>query len=420
MNTSDTPSSSKNGRVRNAGPIGLQSRSNPVAYNPAGLVKRAAAKKGKSASSSAAVSAAASSSSSSSVATAVTPTLVTPVEVLDSDEEMVAGSPGLDADPTRKEVIEQLSSHLIGGSVDEKRGMLKELFANRVLIAARIKLLVVGDERIGVRLAESFQSLVPSSTTRLNSKKLSELIYDITVIFEEFKERLPDGLSRTSNFMSRLLSLTSDAVSLARNIALDKRQAKLKNCTVKLTGQQLTRRFLVGGKRSEDAAHHGCPFCDSSHRCVDEPSSNAETHRANVQALVDYRDLKVAYDASVARGVPFVRGGKTYARAPKAPTPKPIYFVCHCRQQHCWGDKPSETSCVIGCLDEEADRYGRDSKGKCLCPLCKCKCRVAFKVSLNTSLFIISFIVTYQSLSAGSISGCSRRTTATRFGAGAG
>ena len=37
MNT--TPSNSKNDRDRNAGLVGLQRRSNPVAYNPADLVR---------------------------------------------------------------------------------------------------------------------------------------------------------------------------------------------------------------------------------------------------------------------------------------------------------------------------------------------------------------------------------------------
>jgi len=107
--------------------------------------------------------------------------------------------------------------------VKEKSSMLREHYTHRMIIASQIKLLVIGQERVGNRLADRFLSIVPRSTTQVTSKQLSEKIHDIHVIFEEFNQRYPDGLSRTSNDMTHLLLLMDDAVALTRNSVLDKK-----------------------------------------------------------------------------------------------------------------------------------------------------------------------------------------------------
>ena len=89
----------------------------------------------------------------------------------------------------------------------------------------------------------------------------------------------------------------------------------------------------------------------------------------------------------------------------KRPPPKYVdevdILVCHCLQLHCiakGGD--SGVTCPIRCMNSRTKkRYGMDTsngRSSCLCPICRCDCNRAWKVSFIIYVYFNSNNIFYR------------------------
>lgn len=168
----------------------------------------------------------------------------------------------------------------------------------------------------------------------------------------------------------------------------------MSSCFFKLTPADAARLFKQNGYLPADEANRACLKC--GHKAVDEPNSNLRVAEINLQKLTGYEEKVVEYEANVAAGVQVSSTRKL--TKPKLACQQ---LVCHCGQIGCFSDDPRYNNCIIKCIDPDtSQRYGRDADGKCLCPICACPCRVAYRVSLctrRTSLLIVVALISLTS-----------------------
>lgn len=163
-----------------------------------------------------------------------------------------------------------------------------------------------------------------------------------------------------------------------------------KNCSskfFKLSGAKLSRKFLQNGYLPVHEAKRKCISCHHV-GSIDEPNTNITAHTNNATKEVGYERQAIRDQEAWERGDNVLNNkGETMAknRARPRPTMEVLTQECHCAQQHCTtneGDVPTN-QCIMKCIDPATgSRYGFNERNFCLCPMCLCRCRVAYDVSL--------------------------------------
>ena len=146
-----------------------------------------------------------------------------------------------------------------------------------------------------------------------------------------------------------------------------------------------------------------CVSCD--HQSTNLPLENDQIEEFNKQQAENYARNSVLWDAyqkKLANGDTTARKPTGVSRRPQKRNFKEPILMCMCSTSYCLGDfDTARNSCPIKCLhttvctnkdgseEEITQRYSFDGVPKsCTCPICKCKCRFACKISEVPSILL--------------------------------
>jgi hypothetical protein len=283
--------------------------------------------------------------------------------------------------PLSKEaVVSALAKASVWGIVDKKKGVLLSLTEMRDTLLAK-----VGEASQGQKT--TLEKWIPATerevrNSRFRASEVAEYLYEISIVFDAYRADSAYHQLRNdplNDIFTAIDSMMSQARQDAESNLLDHANA----ARVKLSPRELDRSYLMNGYKPQNPACQRCAFCD--HDYVDEPNSNRIALEENRKRIVAHDNAKIDAEAKKARGEQlFGAKGKPISRAPTVPKCLPVYYQCHCFQQHnirSDGSDQDSTTCQIKCTDPETGKkYPRDKNGMPTCPICSCMCQAAYKV----------------------------------------
>ena len=235
-------------------------------------------------------------------------------------------------------------------------------------------------------LKTTLEKWIPATEKEVNNQRfrassVAEHLYEISIVFDAYRHSSffrPMRRDPLNDIFTDVDSMMNQARQDAELSLLDAADA----AKVKLGPRELDRPYLVNGYKPEDPAHQCCAFC--GHDYVDEPNTNRHAVEENRKRMLAHENTIKEAEAKKARGEQVVgANGKPITRSPNPPKLLPVYYLCHCFQQHSIRHDGSDqgSTCQIKCMDPETGKkYPRDENGLPTCPICCCMCQAAYKV----------------------------------------
>jgi hypothetical protein len=275
--------------------------------------------------------------------------------------------------PSELEILDELAKKGCMGTATQKKEKLLPYHQDYIDFAEKMK---PHDPQLAERFLKAIPSkkqLTPSNSSLLLAA-LASKIYEMWKCLKHYQDaHIQKRMSREVAALWQRVYTNSISmfVETAKTNALDSRTTMLSKMTVKINPSERERLFMTNGGFQDsnlDRTVYICGQC--KHSNVDMPPSSLHIPARNRAAMEKHREE-------------VTRAAEDKIKAPPPPKTEARVMVCHCKQQNCFGNPSGPGNlCLIKCIDPvTALAYGRDQRGSCLCPICKCTCAFAVKVS---------------------------------------
>ena len=274
-------------------------------------------------------------------------------------------------DPTEEEVINELKKAACG-KLPEKRLLVEHLIENKTEIVSEMGL-------IDQQLAGMIKQAIPTmdELNKFANKKaafIAPIIFKASTVFNMFRGMRKHKTTRsaytnkhyktTIEFLSPVANLREKATGMAKA----KQKEDCAKVWVKLSHQEMNRKFLEGGGEVPELVGLRCCI-GCGHCLIDEPAEqNKAAAKRNLEKMKEHQLKKDEFEAQKKQGL-------ATGRSPPPPKPDSVYLQCHCHQMYCLrGGGGTCPECI-----RNPPKY--DSSGRCPCPMCNCNCDVAYQVA---------------------------------------
>jgi hypothetical protein len=224
-----------------------------------------------------------------------------------------------------------------------------------------------GNNRVTKLIESSIPSVIPRS---MSGPSLGKAIIDIHAALKSLMEAMPRPCCTTTKLFEQL----DEAIMMAVSYFLSDMQSKQLSCFPSLTPAQCNRKYLQDGFLPSDEAHQLWIGCN--HAFVDEPNTNKGLEAKYAKELAEFNRKKEEAKQN--------DSNKCIA-APEMSMP---YRQHHCLQIYCVNVQSAiGNSCPIKYKKDDGTFWGIKDNGSCACPICLCKCNLAF--GYNTGQIVV-------------------------------